>query len=48
MAKTKQSIALTDKQRNFLAAEADRMGVTIAEMIRWIIDHYRSQKEQSK
>lgn len=43
MAMTKRrSIALNEKQQAFLEKEAERLGITVADVIRRIIDHYRS------
>lgn len=38
---TRRSIVLTDPQAAFLQAEAMRLGITMADLIRRIIDQYR-------
>ncbi len=38
----KQSVALTTPQREVLKAEADRLGITVADLIRRIIDQWRA------
>ena len=41
MAKTKRSIDFTKPQLDFLAKEAKKMGVTIAEYVRHLVDKAR-------
>jgi len=41
----KQQVSLTDPQVEWLEAEAKRLGVSIAEVIRRIIDKHREQRE---
>jgi hypothetical protein len=43
----RQSIKLTEPQTAFLDAEARALGITVAELIRRIIDEYR-HKQGSK
>lgn len=44
----RMSIVLTDPQTAYLRKEAKRLGVSLAEMIRRIIDAYREPKEDGK
>jgi hypothetical protein len=37
---TKQMISFTDPQRQFLKREAKRLGISIAELVRRIIDRH--------
>jgi hypothetical protein len=37
----RQSITLTGPQADFLKAEAERLGITVSDMIRRIVDQYR-------
>lgn len=37
---TKQMISFTDPQRKFLIRESKRLGISIAELVRRIIDRY--------
>lgn len=37
-------VTLTTPQRAFLKAEADKLGIGIAELIRRIIDEYRERR----
>lgn len=39
-------VTLTRPQRAFLKAEAEKLGISIAELIRRIIDEYRERKEK--
>ena len=39
-----QSIRLTEPQKEFLAAEAQRLGITVSDLIRRIIDEHREKK----
>jgi hypothetical protein len=41
MVMLRRSIGLTKEQRAFLEREAARLGITEADLIRRIIDHYR-------
>jgi hypothetical protein len=45
MAMTRRSIVLTVKQQIFLEKEADRLGITVSDLIRRIIDEYREKKK---
>ncbi len=38
------SVSLTDPQQDFLAVEAELRGISVAELIRRIIDEYRDRK----
>jgi predicted DNA-binding ribbon-helix-helix protein len=38
---TRRSVVLTDPQVTYLQAEAERLGITVADLIRRIIDRYR-------
>lgn len=38
----RMSVSLTKPQRDFLEREAKRMGITVADLIRRIIDQYRA------
>ena len=40
VAATKQMISFTDPQRQFLKREAKRLGISIAELVRRIIDRH--------
>jgi hypothetical protein len=44
----RRSILLTDPQIAFLQAEAARLGITVADLIRRIIDKHRETKEGAK
>lgn len=41
----RHSISFTDPQYAFLAAEAERLGVSFADVVRRIIDEYRAERE---
>jgi hypothetical protein len=40
----KQSVSLTEPQFQFLKAEAERLGISVSDLIRRIIDQYREGK----
>lgn len=40
----RRSIPLTDPQVAFLTAEAERLGISVPELIRRILDQYREAK----
>ncbi len=40
----KRSIAFTAPQAAYLKAEAERLGITIADLVRRIIDQHREEK----
>jgi hypothetical protein len=46
MAMPKKQVSLTDPQLAFLEAEAGRLGISINDLIRRIIDWYREAKVQ--
>jgi hypothetical protein len=48
MAMQKRMVSLTGPQVAFLKAEAARLGISVADLIRRIIDQYRGEKRQSK
>jgi hypothetical protein len=39
---TRRSVVLTDPQTTFLQGEATRLGITVADLIRRIIDQHRA------
>jgi hypothetical protein len=41
----RQMVTLTKPQAEYLKLEAERLGITISEVIRRIIDQHREQKE---
>jgi hypothetical protein len=43
-AKPRTSVVLTDPQMAFLEAEAARLGITLGELVRRIVDQYREAK----
>jgi hypothetical protein len=43
MSMKRQMVSLTKPQNEFLAAEAERLGITISDVIRRIIDDWRGQ-----
>jgi hypothetical protein len=45
---TRRSVLLTDPQTAFLNAEAARLGITVADLIRRIIDQHREAPETAK
>jgi hypothetical protein len=38
---TKQSVVFTDPQLQFLKKEAKRLGITVSDLVRRIVDKYR-------
>lgn len=42
----RQVLQFTVPQKAFLDAEAAKLGITVAELVRRIIDEYRERKEQ--
>ena len=40
------NLSLTEPQLAFLRIEAERLGVTVGELLRRVIDQYREQREQ--
>lgn len=40
----RQMISLTEPQSDYLRAEAKRLGVSVSDLIRRIVDAYREQK----
>ncbi len=40
----KQMISFTDPQMAFLKAEAQRLGIPVAELVRRIVDQYRERQ----
>lgn len=44
MAMLRRSVGLTKPQREFLEKEAARLGITVVDLIRRIIDQYREGK----
>jgi predicted DNA-binding ribbon-helix-helix protein len=46
MAKTpRQSVTLTKPQMDYLKEESKRLGITVSDLIRRIIDQHREQRE---
>jgi hypothetical protein len=45
MAMNKRMISLTDPQVQFLQREAERIGISVADLIRRIIDQHRETKQ---
>ena len=43
MAMMKRMISLTDPQDTYLKVEADKLGISVADLIRRIIDEYRAR-----
>ena len=43
MAMHKQLVSLTDPQRAYLKAEAERLGISVSDLIRRIVHSYREQ-----
>lgn len=41
----KQMISFTEPQHDFLKFEADKLGISVAELTRRIIDQYREAKK---
>ena len=46
MAMQKRMISLTDPQVTFLSEEAKRLGISVADLIRRIVDQYRETREE--
>jgi hypothetical protein len=44
MAMNKQMVSLTEPQRAFLRAEAERLGISVSDLIRRIVDQFREGK----
>lgn len=44
MAMHKQMVSLTEPQITFLKAEAERLGISVSDLIRRIIDQYREAR----
>jgi hypothetical protein len=42
----RMSVTFTEPQLAFLKVEADRLGVSIADLIRRIVDRYREDRRQ--
>lgn len=40
----RQSVTLTKPQQEVLSAEADRLGITVSELIRRIVDYWRDHR----
>ena len=40
----KQSLVLTDPQAAYLKAEAERLGISVADLVRRIIDQHREKE----
>ena len=47
MAMTKYQLSLTDPQEAFLKAEAKKLGISVGDLIRRIIDDWRNQEEKT-
>ena len=45
MAMPKRLISLTEPQLDFLKAEAARLGISIGDLVRRIVDEYRTGRE---
>jgi hypothetical protein len=43
---TRQSVTLTKPQETFLKAEAKRLGISVSDLIRRIIDEYREARRK--
>jgi hypothetical protein len=43
-----QGVRLTDPQTEFLRAEAKRIGISVSDLIRRIIDQYREPRQQKQ
>jgi hypothetical protein len=41
MSDTRQSVTLTKPQKSFLKRDSDRLGISISDLIRRIVDQYR-------
>lgn len=44
----RQSIGFTGPQHAFLAAEAERLGISLADVVRRIVDEYREKREATQ
>lgn len=44
MAMNKRMISFTDPQVDFLKREAERLGISVADLVRRIVDQYREGK----
>jgi hypothetical protein len=44
MAMQRQMIAFTEPQIQYLRGEAQRLGITVADLVRRIVDQYRESK----
>ncbi len=42
----RQTVSLTTKQHDWLKRKADRLGITVSELIRRIVDEYREEQEK--
>jgi predicted DNA-binding ribbon-helix-helix protein len=42
----RQSVTLTKNQHEILKAEADRLGVTVSDLIRRIVDGWRDERRE--
>jgi hypothetical protein len=45
MALNKRMISFTDPQVEFLKQEAERLGISVADLVRRIVDQYREGKK---
>jgi hypothetical protein len=43
--KPRMSVQFTEPQLDFLRAEADRLGISVADAVRLIVDRYRGERE---
>ena len=44
----RQTISFTQPQESFLKAEARRLGITVSDVVRRIVDQYRDVKEKNE
>jgi Arc/MetJ-type ribon-helix-helix transcriptional regulator len=44
--KPRMSIQFTEPQLDFLRAEANRLGISVADVVRRIVDRYRGEREE--
>jgi Arc/MetJ-type ribon-helix-helix transcriptional regulator len=44
--KPRMSVQFTEPQLDFLRAEADRLGISVADAVRRIVDRYRGEREE--
>ena len=44
--KPRMSIQFTEPQLDLLRAEADRLGISVADVVRRIVDRYRGEREE--